>query len=434
MNNLIKQFLEPDYAQWPALVARNKDGNADIEKSVAKIIEEVRLGGDSSLRSISGRIDGYSPESFEVSPDVINDAAAQLSSDLKTAICNAKANIEAFHKSQMPKSIEVETVRGVKCSQRPIPIKHIGIYIPGGKAPLFSTVLMLAVPAAIAGCESVIMCTPADRNGRIAPEILYSANLCGVNRIFTAGGAQAIAAMTYGTETIPKVDKIFGPGNKYVTCAKQMVGGREVAIDIPAGPSEVMVMADETAVPKFVAADLLSQAEHGQDSQAMLVCSSREIAERVLDEIEIQIRIAHRANIIRESLSGSRIIIFRSERSMTDFANAYAPEHLIISMRDPWSVASNIKSAGSVFIGNYSTESAGDYASGTNHTLPTDGWARSFSGVNIDSYMKKITFQEITEEGLELLSPVIIQMAMAEGLDAHANAVRVRLNSIQKTK
>jgi histidinol dehydrogenase len=307
-------------------------------------------------------------------------------------------------------------------------MRRVGLYIPGGTAPLFSTVLMLALPATIAGCGEIILCTPTNKQGRVAAEVLYAARRCGVTKVFKAGGAQAIAAMAYGTDAIPKVDKIFGPGNRYVTMAKQMVAARNTAIDMPAGPSEVMVMADESANPRFVAADMLSQAEHGRDSQAIVVCNSMALAESIASEVEKQRQLLSRTDYVAESLANSRAIIFDNKSDMVAFANEYAAEHLIISMEDAWSVASQITSAGSVFIGNYSPESAGDYASGTNHTLPTSGWAHSCSGVNIESFMRKMTIQELSKEGIQSLAPTIVAMAEAEGLQAHANAVKVRIN------
>ncbi|MBO7510957.1 MAG: histidinol dehydrogenase, partial [Bacteroidales bacterium] len=349
----------------------------------------------------------------------------------KHAIACAMANILAFHQAQIPGEVCVETMPGVKCWQRPVPIEKVGLYIPGGTAPLFSTVLMLALPARLAGCKTLVLCTPTGKDGKVAPEVLFSARSCGVEKVFKLGGAQAIAAMAYGTASVPKVDKIFGPGNQYVTTAKQMLGGRVVAIDMPAGPSEVMVLADASARPAFVAADLLSQAEHGADSQAMLVCNSVDFAEKVEEEVWAQAASLGRTEYVEASLAKSRLFVFDSEDDRIDFANLYGAEHLILSVEDPWRMADRITAAGSVFIGHYSPESAGDYASGTNHTLPTCGWAASYSGVNIDSFMRKMTLQELTPEGLRTLSRTIVTMAGAEGLDAHANAVRVRLEGEQ---
>ena len=386
----------------------------------------MRTGGDAALRRIVRRIEGYLPETFEVTRERRAEAAKAVSPQLKAALEQAKANIEAFHRAQLPAQVEVETMPGVRCVQRAVAIGRAGLYIPGGKAPLFSTVLMLALPARIAGCREVILCTPCGRDGRIAPEILYAADLCGVDRVFALGGAQAVAAMAYGTESIPRVDKIFGPGNRYVTKAKQLAGAADVAVDLPAGPSEVLVLADEDARPEFAAADLLSQAEHGDDSQAVLVCRSEEFAQRAIASVGEQAARLSRRDAIGNSLANSRIVVFSDPDEQIAFADAYAPEHLIVAMRDAWDAAARITAAGSVFIGGYSPESAGDYASGTNHTLPTGGWARAYSGVNTESFMRKITYQELTRGGLEALAPTITAMAEAEGLDAHANAVRIR--------
>ena len=422
-----KIYVNPPRSEWPALTARCTRQEEEIGERVAAILAEVRTGGDAALRRIVRRIEGYLPETFEVTRERRAEAAKAVSPQLKAALEQAKANIEAFHRAQLPAQVEVETMPGVRCVQRAVAIGRAGLYIPGGKAPLFSTVLMLALPARIAGCREVILCTPCGRDGRIAPEILYAADLCGVDRVFALGGAQAVAAMAYGTESIPRVDKIFGPGNRYVTKAKQLVGANDVAVDLPAGPSEVLVLADDEASPAFAAADLLSQAEHGGDSQAVLVCPSVEFArdtQRAVGEQLLQLR---RGETIREALRQSRIVVLDSREKMIGFANAYAPEHLIISMRDAWDVAAQITAAGSVFIGPWSPESAGDYASGTNHTLPTGGWARAYSGVNTDSFLRKITYQELSRKGFATLSPTVIAMAEAEGLGAHAAAVRVRM-------
>jgi len=351
-----------------------------------------------------------------------------VSDELKEAVRTAYTNIWEFHKAQQFDPVEIETVPGVKCMQKAVPIQRVGLYIPGGSAPLFSTVLMLAIPAKVAGCKEVVLCTPCGKDGKVAPAVLYAAHVCGVDRVFKIGGAQAVAAMAYGTGIIPQVDKIFGPGNRYVTKAKEMVS-RKVAIDMPAGPSEVLVMADESSVPAFVASDLLSQAEHGPDSQVILVCNSETIADGVQDEVGRQLELLPRKEVALKALSGSRIIVMPSLDRQIDFVNMYAPEHLIISVSDAWRVAERITAAGSVFIGNYTPESAGDYASGTNHTLPTSGWARSMSGVNLDSFTRKITYQEITQEGIGTLGNAIVTMARVEGLDAHANAAIMRMKS-----
>ena len=421
-----KIYVNPPRSEWPALTARCTRQEEEIGERVAAILAEVRTGGDAALRRIVRRIEGYLPETFEVTRERRAEAAKAVSPQLKAALAQAKANIEAFHRAQLPAQVEVETMPGVRCVQRAVAIGRAGLYIPGGKAPLFSTVLMLALPARIAGCREVILCTPCGRDGRIAPEILYAADLCGVDRVFALGGAQAVAAMAYGTESIPRVDKIFGPGNRYVTKAKQLAGAADVAVDLPAGPSEVLVLADEDARPEFAAADLLSQAEHGDDSQAMLVCRSEEFARRAIASVGEQAARLSRRDAIGNSLANSRIVVFSDPDEQIAFADAYAPEHLIVAMRDAWDAAARITAAGSVFIGGYSPESAGDYASGTNHTLPTGGWARAYSGVNTESFMRKITYQEMTRGGLEALAPTITAMAEAEGLDAHANAVRIR--------
>lgn len=421
-----KIYVNPPRSEWPALTARCTRQEEEIGERVAAILAEVRTGGDAALRRIVRRIEGYLPETFEVTRERRAEAAKAVSPQLKAALAQAKANIEAFHRAQLPAQVEVETMPGVWCVQRAVAIGRAGLYIPGGKAPLFSTVLMLALPARIAGCREVILCTPCGRDGRIAPEILYAADLCGVDRVFALGGAQAVAAMAYGTESIPRVDKIFGPGNRYVTKAKQLAGAADVAVDLPAGPSEVLVLADEDARPEFAAADLLSQAEHGDDSQAVLVCRSEEFAQRAIASVGEQAARLSRRDAIGNSLANSRIVVFSDPDEQIAFADAYAPEHLIVAMRDAWDAAARITAAGSVFIGGYSPESAGDYASGTNHTLPTGGWARAYSGVNTESFMRKITYQELTRGGLEALAPTITAMAEAEGLDAHANAVRIR--------
>ena len=416
----IRVYDNPPRDAWPALTARITRDDAEIDRRVAAILNEVRTGGDEALRRIARRIEGFAPERFELPQAQLDEAARNISPELKTALATAKANIEAFHRAQLPRPVAVEVMPGVRCSQRAVAIRRVGLYVPGGSAPLFSTVLMLAVPAAIAGCAEIVLCTPAGRDGSIAPEIRYAAALCGVRRVFALGGAQAVAAMAYGTESVPRVDKIFGPGNRYVTRAKQLVGAEGTAIDLPAGPSEVLVLADEGASPDFAAADLLSQAEHGADSQAVLVCRTVAFARRVNDALRRQTAVSPRNAILRESLAQSRIVVFDSQDDMLDFAEAYAPEHLIVSLRDPWP-------AGSVFVGDYAPESAGDYASGTNHTLPTGGCARAYSGVNIDSFLRRITYQELTCEGLRALAPTVVAMARAEGLDAHAEAVRIRL-------
>lgn len=423
---ILNIYPNPERSEWAALTERCTRQEKEITRQVASILDEVRTGGDRALRDITRRIEGRDCETFEVPADVRRAAAALIPEALKEALDTAKANIEAFHRAQLPPEVSVEPMPGVRCIQRALPIRRVGLYIPGGKAPLFSTVLMLAVPARVAGCPEVVLCTPARPDGTIAPEILYAADLCGVDRVYAVGGAQAVAALAYGTESIPRVDKIFGPGNRYVTKAKQLVGANDVAVDLPAGPSEVLVLADDEASPDFAAADLLSQAEHGGDSQAMLVCASETFARRVQLAVEEQLQRLGRGAVIREALRTSRIVVLGDREERIAFADAYAPEHLIVAMHDPWEAAGRI-AAGSVFVGPWSPESAGDYASGTNHTLPTGGWARACSGVNTDAFLRKITYQELTREGLGRLAPTIVAMAEAEGLGAHAAAVRIRM-------
>jgi histidinol dehydrogenase len=422
--------INPPRREWPDLCRRPADVNPVVRERVGGIIARVRKDGDDALRSLAAEIDGFVPERFEVSADEIREASEQVPQAVKDAIAAAAANIRAFHEAQMPRRVEVETAPGVRCIQKPVPIRSVGLYIPGGTAPLFSTVLMLAVPARIAGCAEVVLCTPCGRAGRIAPAVLHAASFCGVDRIFRIGGAQAIAAMAFGTESVPKVDKIFGPGNQYVTTAKQMLGGSAVAIDMPAGPSEVMVVVDASSDPAFAAADLLSQAEHGRDSQVMLVSTSAVKADAVAAEVERQVAALGRADLARGALASSHAVVLPCIDDVVDFADAYAPEHLIISTEDPWAIADRVTAAGSVFVGAYTPESAGDYASGTNHTLPTSGWARSHSGVNIDSFIRKMTLQEISRDGLRKLAPTIVAMAEAEGLQAHAAAASIRTEKI----
>ena len=423
----METIITPPRELWDALTARNIPADdPEVTRTVERIVEDVRSRGDEALREYAMRFDGAEPGSIEISEEEMDRGIAAVPPAVAAAIDAAARNIEAFHRAQLPRPVEVETAPGVKCLQRAVPISRVGLYIPGGRAPLLSTVLMLAIPARLAGCREVVMCTPASGTNPISPEILYAARTAGVHHIYKVGGAQAIAAMAFGTATIGRVDKIFGPGNRFVTKAKQLVSA-VTAIDMPAGPSEVMIMADGSACPAFVAADMLSQAEHGPDSQAIALCDSMDLAAKIASEVERQTALLSRRGLVEGSLSKSRIIVLGTRGEMTEFANLYAAEHLIISMRDPWEIAGSITAAGSVFIGNYSPESAGDYASGTNHTLPTGGWARSMSGVNIESYMRRITYQELTPAGLAALAPVITAMATAEGLDAHAAAVNIRI-------
>ena len=420
-------YLNPPREQWPALCRRPSSANPVVRTRVEAILQRVREQGDEALRALSLEIDGRPLDAIEVSAEEIREASERVGEAVRRAVAQAEANIRAFHAAQRPQEISVETAPGVRCIQRPVPIEKVGLYIPGGTAPLFSTVLMLAVPASIAGCPEVVLCTPAGKDGKVNAEVLYTAAYCGVKRIFKLGGAQAVAAMAYGTQTVPRVDKIFGPGNQYVTTAKQLLSADTVAIDMPAGPSEVMVVTDGSVPASFIAADLLSQAEHGVDSQVMLVCTEERTVEEVRGELARQTAALPRADFVRQALDKSRLIVLTDAGDRVDFANAYAPEHLILAVRDPWATAARITAAGSVFVGPWTPESAGDYASGTNHTLPTCGWARSFSGVNLDSFYRKMTLQELTREGLRALSGTIVTMAEAEGLQAHANAVKIRL-------
>ncbi|MBP5323770.1 MAG: histidinol dehydrogenase [Bacteroidaceae bacterium] len=430
---MIQIIKNPDVALWPSLCRRATFDDAAIDSRVRDILARVKEEGDKALRALAEEIDGFCPESFLVSEEELANAASCVPQSLQEAIKTAKRNIEVFHQKELPSSFTAETMPGVVCQRRMLPIRRVGLYIPGGSAPLFSTILMLAIPAKIAGCPEVILCTPCDKKGNVNPVILWTAQLCGVSTIYKLGGAGAVAAMAYGTETMKPVCKIFGPGNRYVTKAKQYVSTEGVAIDMPAGPSEIMVLADDTANPLFIAADMLSQAEHGPDSQALVVCHSEETAQRINEELDAQIKLLPRATIATKALQNSRIVVFdtndTSERDSLylRFADSYAPEHLIIEMKDPWAIASKVTAAGSVFVGHFSPESAGDYASGTNHTLPTMGLAKSFSGVGVDSFLHAISYQELTSDGLELLSQTIISMAEAEGLTAHANAVKVRV-------
>ena len=420
-------FVNPSRAEWADLCRRAEQDNSFIAERVDAILERVEREGDAALKNLAMEIDGVKLENLKVSDAEFCTARDKVKDEVKAAIDVAIRNITAFHSLQVPLEVKTETQPGVLCIQRPVAIEKVGLYIPGGTAPLFSTVLMLALPAKIAGCREVVLCTPTNKAGEVAAEVLYAAERCGVKSVYKVGGAQAVAAMAFGTESIPKVNKIFGPGNRYVTLAKQRVSSRNTAIDMPAGPSEVMVMADDSADAKFVAADLLSQAEHGRDSQAMVVCNSAALAEAVKAEVERQAAQLSRGEYVAESLKNSRAVVFESRDEMIAFANDYAAEHLIVSMEDAWSVVDRITAAGSVFVGNYSPESAGDYASGTNHTLPTSGWAHSSSGVNIDSFMRKMTIQHLSREGLQGLASTIVAMADAEGLEAHAAAVKVRL-------
>jgi histidinol dehydrogenase len=426
----MKVYKYPDRKDWKEILLRPAFDSSALEKKVQKILDKVKKGGDKAVIKFTKEFDGVKLKKLLVTEKEIADAVSFVSDELKEAIQVAKNNIEKFHASQLQKEEVIETMPGVVCWRKSVGIEKAGLYIPGGSAPLFSTILMLGIPAKIAGCKEIILCTPPGVGSEVHPAILYTAQLVGITKIFKAGGVQAIAAMAYGTETIPQVYKIFGPGNQYVTCAKQLIQKNGIAIDMPAGPSEVCVMADETAVPAFVAADLLSQAEHGADSQVLLVATDKSIADSVMDEIAKQVEKLPRKEIAKKALKNSAAVIVKDIAEAVDMVNEYAPEHLIISCADDEAIAEKIINAGSVFSGNYSPESAGDYASGTNHTLPTNGYAKAYSGVSVDSFVKKITYQKLTKEGLKNIGKSVELMAEAEGLLAHANAVRVRLNNL----
>ena len=420
----------PEKKTWKALLSRPSLDDSSLEASVSNILREVKQNGDEAVKRFATMFDKVTIKNFAVTPQEINEAVAQVSDELKQAIEQAKSNIEKFHRAQLKPGEPIETMPGVMCWRKSVAIEKVGLYIPGGSAPLFSTLLMLGIPAKIAGCKNVVLCSPPNREGNLHPAILYAAKLVGVTQIFKVGGAQAIGAMAYGTATIPAVYKIFGPGNQYVTCAKQLVQKNGVAIDMPAGPSEIAVLADESANASFVAADLLSQAEHGSDSQAILVTNSESIVTDTKAEIEKQLSALPRKDIAENAIKNSRIFLVRNIKEGIELINEYAPEHLIISCNDAENIGEKILNAGSVFLGNYSPESAGDYATGTNHTLPTNGYAKAYSGVSVDSFLKKITFQKLTKEGLQHISKTVETMAKAEGLEAHANAVRVRIKEI----
>jgi len=412
---------------WAEILKRPVIETSSLNDKVKAILEEIKNKGDKAVSMFSSEFDKVELDNFVVSDEEIKEGISLIDNSLKEAIQKASENIFKFHKSQSFESKVIETQPGVKCWQKSVAIEKVGLYIPGGTAPLFSTVLMLAIPANISGCKEIILCTPPQKDGKIHPAILFSANLAGVTKIFKIGGIQAIGSMAYGTETVPKVYKIFGPGNQYVTAAKQIVNNTDVAIDMPAGPSEMAIIADDSANPSFLASDLLSQAEHGSDSHVVLITTSKKLISEVNTELEKQLKSLPRIDFASNALMNSKLILVNNEEELIEMVNLYAPEHLIIAMKDYLRVSDKIINAGSVFLGNYTPESAGDYASGTNHTLPTNGWARSFSGVNLDSFIKKITFQEITKDGLKQLGPVIEKMAEAESLFAHKNAVTLRL-------
>ncbi|MDR0747957.1 MAG: histidinol dehydrogenase [Tannerellaceae bacterium] len=420
----------PARKEWDALIRRPALDVSGLFGIVQTVLDEVREQGDAAVKRYGEKFDKVSLPSLQVSAEEADEACSLVPDELKRAILAAKNNIEKFHASQRFTGQRIETAPGVVCWQKAAPIEKVGLYIPGGTAPLFSTALMLAVPARIAGCEEIALCTPPNREGKVHPAILFAARAAGVDKIYKAGGIQAIGAMAYGTESIPRVYKIFGPGNQYVTAAKQLVALKDVAIDMPAGPSEVEVIADETANPVFIAADFLSQAEHGADSQSLLLTTAESIVTDVMQAIDEQLAELPRREIIARALGNSRIIVLKDNREVIDFTNLYAPEHLIIQTKDYMDIGEQVKNAGSVFLGAYTPESAGDYASGTNHTLPTNGYAKAYSGVNLDSFIKKITFQEITSGGIRQLGDTIRVMASHEALNAHRNAVTVRLESI----
>ena len=426
----MQRYINPSPEQWKVLTQRGSASYSSLEPLAKEVFNNVTQYGDQALMTYTEKFDNVKLENFSVSAEEIELAKSRVPEKLKLAIQKAKENIYRFHTAQKTEEVKVEIQKGVNCWQKKLPIEKVGLYIPGGSAPLFSTILMLAVPAQVAGCSKVVLCSPPDRKGELPDVILYTADLCGIDTIFKVGGMQAIAGMTLGTATIPKVDKLFGPGNQYVTVAKQLATQYQVSIDMPAGPSELMVVADATANAAFVASDLLSQAEHGPDSQVLLVTTDRDMIERVDAQVEVQISVLERKETARKALDNSKIIYFDKEAEALAFTNFYGAEHLIVCLKNEDEFVNQIKHAGSVFIGNYTPESAGDYASGTNHTLPTNGYVRQYSGVNLDSFLKAITYQKITAQGLQDLGPVVEEMATAEGLQAHKNAVSVRLKML----
>ena len=421
---------QPGRSSWPALVQRPTASFQQLEKPVRKVMAAVQQRGDAAVKKYTREFDGVTLRKLEVTEKEINQAVKGLDADLKASIQIAAANIRRFHEAQHQAGENIETMPGVRCWRKAVGIEKVGLYIPGGSAPLFSTLLMLAIPATIAGCREIVLCTPPQKDGTVHPAILFAAHVAGVKRIFKVGGVQAVAAMAYGTESIPQVYKIFGPGNQYVTIAKQLAQQEGVAIDMPAGPSEVCVLADDTAEPSFVAADLLSQAEHGPDSQVFFVTTSKTLVPKVQQALQEQLEALPRKALAAQSLANSRAIVLEDMEEAMELVNAYAPEHLIICCAEAERLAEQVVNAGSVFIGNYSPESVGDYASGTNHTLPTNGFARAYSGVSVDSFVKKITFQQLTKEGLLGIGKAVVTMAEAEGLSAHARAVSVRVSGL----
>ena len=430
----MNKIYNPKPESWSTLLERPTKTVDDIEATVKEIFKEVQKKGDEAITKYTSLFDGVAVDNLEVTPEEINEAIASIPQELQDAIQLAKSNIEKFHTAQKNTRVSVETTPGVACWQEKRPIQKIGLYIPGGTAPLFSTVLMLAVPANISGCKEIVLCSPPDKKGKINPAILYAAQLCGVTKILKVGGIQAIAGLTFGTASIPKVYKIFGPGNQFVTVAKQLATQFGVAIDMPAGPSELLIVADETAVPAFLASDLLSQAEHGTDSQVILVSTSKDLIDAVETEIQTQLEVLPRKAIATKAIENSKLIYVENDQIALDLIDEYGPEHFIICAKNEDFYVNNIGNAGSVFIGNYTPESAGDYASGTNHTLPTNGYAKNYSGVNLDSFLKSMTFQKITAEGIQNIGPAIELMAEAEGLQAHKNAVTLRLQSCEVSR
>jgi len=428
---MIQVFKEPTKKDWPSILARPQFDAAPLEAKVREILMAVKQKGDAAVSAYTLAFDKIAISNFKLSASAFDAAEKVLTPSLKTAIQLAKVNIEVFHQGQIQKEERIETMPGVWCWRKSVGIEKVGIYIPGGTAPLFSTVLMLGIPAKLAGCKEIILCSPPNEKGEIDPAIIYAASLVGVTAIYTMGGVQAIAALAYGTASVPKVYKIFGPGNQYVTAAKQMIQQEGVAIDMPAGPSEVCVYADETSIASFVAADLLSQAEHGVDSQVILIANSIEIVEQVQIELDRQLVLLPRKEMATKALAHSKAVVLENTEEAIAMMNEYAPEHLILSINNAAQVAEKIINAGSIFIGNFSPESVGDYASGTNHTLPTNGFAKAYSGVSMDSFVKKITFQQLTERGLENIAPTVIEMATAEGLQAHSKAVELRVEWIK---
>ena len=425
----MKTFFYPYKKDWDQLLQRPSFDSSSLQEKVRSVLSEVKLNGDNAIKKFTLQFDAVELSDFIVDKNEINNAASLLATELKEAIQQAAKNITAFHLKQTAAVAAIETMPGVKCWRKSMGIEKVGLYIPGGTAPLFSTILMLGIPAQIAGCKEVILCSPPDKEGKLNPAILYAAQLVGVAKVYKIGGVQAIAAMAYGTATVPKVYKIFGPGNQYVTCAKQLIQQDGIAIDMPAGPSEVCVLADDSADASFIAADLLSQAEHGVDSQVLLVTCSETLVKDVAEELNKQLPLLSRKNIAQQALENSKAIVVKNMDEAIELVNEYAAEHLIISCKDDELIAEKIINAGSVFLGNYSPESVGDYASGTNHTLPTNGFAKAYSGVSVDSFVKKITYQKLSQQGLQNISRTVELMAEAEGLDAHKNAVSIRMRS-----